>query len=158
MNRVSALLVLSGALLAGCARHEATKDWLASAEAAHRTADRELPAGDVNGARDVLRRAAEAEPPSDANDLDTGAVRKDLYYRLALLEVEHGTPEGAVRAATDGLALGTGKDVFTANLEIVRGHAYEKLGNAALASRDYHDALLVTEALLDRSLGGPEKP
>jgi hypothetical protein len=43
--------------------------------------------------------------------------------------------------------------VFTANLYIARGKALERQGDASGASRDYHDALLLTEGLLDKSLG-----
>lgn len=155
MKRAAAILALSSAigLAAGCSRRADTNDWLLRTEAAHQDADRLIPLGDVDGARAALRAAAALPVPKAASPGDARIVRQDLYYGLATLETEHGKPEEAVRWATVGLSLGRGEDVFTANLEIVRGRALERLGDPSGASRDYHDALLVTEALLDRSLG-----
>lgn len=145
------------ALVVACSGRTGTSDWIQRAEAAHHDADRLLPLGDVAAARTTLRTAVEAPVPDGTGPRDARIVRQDLYCRLASLEVDRANPEEAVRWATTGLSLGRGEDVFTANLEIVRGRALERLGDANGASRDYHDALVVTEALLDLSLGGPGK-
>jgi hypothetical protein len=155
MNRAAAFfaLVSALALATACSGRTDASDWIERAEAAHHDADRLLARGDVAGARAALRAPAEAPVPGTASPGDARIVRQDLYSRLATLETEHAEPKDAVRWATAGLSLGRGEDVFTANLEIVRGRALERLGDANGASRDYHDALVVTEALLDLSLG-----
>jgi hypothetical protein len=155
MNRVAAFLALVSALAlaTACSGRADASAWIERGEAAHHDADRLLAQGDVAGARAALRAAAEAPVPEAASPGDARIVRQDIYSRLATLEAEHAEPKEAVRWATRGLSLGRGEDVFTANLEIVRGRALERLGDASGASRDYHDALVVTEALLDLSLG-----
>jgi hypothetical protein len=159
MRRVAAFVAFVSALVlvVACSGRTGTSDWIERAETAHHDADRLLPLGDVAAARTALRAAAEAPVPEGASPRDARIVRQDLYCRLASLEVDRADPAEAVRWATTGLSLGRGEDVFTANLEIVRGRALERLGNANDASRDYHDALVVTEALLDLSLGGSRK-
>ncbi len=147
------LLVAALALLAACAgSRDDTGSWVTSAETAHHEADRLLAAGDAHGARDVLQRL-ETTMPGDANGA-TRAVHADLLYRVAELDLRENDVKGAVDSATRGLELGRSNDAFTTNLLIVRGRAHEKLGDAVAASRDYHDALVITEALLDRSLEG----
>lgn len=159
MTHRAAFVALFSALVlvSACSGRTEAGSWIGRAEAAHHDADRLLSQGDVAGARNALRTLAEADVPKNARPEDARLVRQDLYCRLAALEAEHGAPEDAVRWATKGLSLGHGKDVFTANLEIVRGHALERLGDANGASRDYHDALVITETLLDLSLGGPRQ-
>jgi hypothetical protein len=148
-------LVSALVLVPACSGRTAASGWIERAEAAHHDADRLLAQGDVAGARNALRTFAESDVPKNARAEDARIVRQDLYCRLATLESEHGEPREGVRWATTGLSLGRGEDVFTANLEIVRGRALEHLGDANGASRDYHDALVITETLLDLSLGGP---
>jgi hypothetical protein len=156
MTRLAARLALAGALVVSvaCSRRTDASDWLGRAEAAHVEATRHLEGHDVDGARAALRDAAQARVPGDATADDARIVRQDLYARLATLELGQGQARQAAAWATAGLDLGRGKDVFTTNLLIVRGRAMEQLGDASSASRDYHDALVVTEALLDQSLGG----
>jgi len=154
MTRVACATVLVlVALLAGCSATRGSEDWVAQAESAHHVADERLAQGDVDGARQVLRSATETSVPKKTNPEDARVVRQDLHYRLAALELSQNRPDEARRWATAGLELGRGTDVFTANLYIARGKALEKQGDASGASRDYHDALLITEALLDKSLG-----
>jgi hypothetical protein len=139
--------------LPACARERAGA-WLAEAEAAHQDADRRIHVGDVVGARAVLLRAAEETPPKAASSEDARVVRQDFYARLATLDVERGHAKEALASATAGLALGRAADPFTVNLLITRGHAFEQLEDTARATADYHDALVVTETLLDRTLEG----
>jgi hypothetical protein len=155
--RAPALLLAALMLLVGCADRREAREWLSRAEAAHRDADRHLGRGDADGARDVLLGAASTPAPSFAVPGDVRAVRQDLYARLAAVDVGRGRAREAAAWATTGLELGRARDVFTANLLILRGRAMEQVGDASAASRDYHDALLVTEALLDESLRGPSR-
>jgi hypothetical protein len=159
MKHVAVLLgiVSALALVVACSGRTSTSDWILHAETAHHDADRLLPLGDAAAARTALQAAAEVPVPKGTSPRDARIVRQDLYCRLASLEVDRANPEEAVRWATTGLSLGRGEDVFTANLEIVRGRALERLGDANGASRDYHAALVVTEALLDLSLGASGK-
>lgn len=144
-----ALIALAG----GCSATRASEDWVTEAEGAHHMADERLAQGDIDGARQALRSATESNVPKGTNPEDARVVRQDLYYRLAALELSQNRVDEAQRWASVGLELGRGTDVFTANLYIARGKALERRGDASGASRDYHDALLITEALLDKSLG-----
>jgi hypothetical protein len=130
-----------------------TRNWVAQGEAAHFEAEHRLTMGDVSGARTVLEHAARSEAPRSANETDARIVRQDLYYQLASLELEQGKAVDAVRWAAEGLDLGTAQDAFTANLQIARGKALERSGDANGATRDYHAALVITEALLEKALG-----
>jgi hypothetical protein len=130
-----------------------TRNWVAQGEAAHFEAEHRLTMGDVAGARTVLEHAARTEAPKSTNETDARVVRQDLYYQLATLELEQGRLEDAARWATEGLGLGTSEDPFTANLQIARGRALERSGDANGATRDYHAALVITESLLEKSLG-----
>jgi hypothetical protein len=140
-------------VLGACSATRGSEDWVTQAESAHHVADERLAQGDIEGARQALRSATEGKVPKTTNPEDARVVRQDLYYRLAALELSQDKPDGAERWATVGLTLGRGTDVFTANLYIARGKALERRGDVSGASRDYHDALLITEALLDKSLG-----
>ncbi|HEX4337056.1 MAG TPA: hypothetical protein VH062_14155 [Polyangiaceae bacterium] len=136
--------------LHGCsARNDG--DWVARAESANRDADRLLATGDTSGARAALV-SAEASIRGAGND--ERAVRLDLLYRLAEIDLGKSDTKSAVDWASRGLDLGRSNDTFTTNLLIVRGHAFERMGNAVAASRDYHDALVITETLLDKTLQG----
>lgn len=158
MKRLSVACFLLFLVASACSARHAPEDWVTDAESAHRVADERLGLGDPDGARSALRSALESKVPKSMNPADARVVRQDLYYRLAALELSENRPEDAVRWATAGLGLGEANDVFTANLHIARGKALERRGDASGASRDYHDALLITEALLDKSLGGKEPP
>jgi predicted negative regulator of RcsB-dependent stress response len=154
MNRAACIILVALITLAGgCNATRGSEDWVTQAEGAHHVADERLSQGDTDGARQALRNAIEIKVPNGTNPEDARVVRQDLYYRLAALELSQNKPNDAERWATTGLELGRRTDVFTANLYIARGKALERRGDASGASRDYHDALLITEALLDKSLG-----
>jgi len=158
MNRIRVALILVALAGTACSARSATEDWVTDTENAHHVADERVARGDADGARAVLRSAIESKAPKTTNAEDARVVRQDLYYRLAALELSQNRPEDAIRWATAGLDLGNGTDVFTANLHIARGKALERRGDASGASRDYHDALLITEALLDKTLGDKGNP
>jgi predicted negative regulator of RcsB-dependent stress response len=149
----SVTLILFAMFAASCSATRGSEDWVTQAESANHVADEKIGQGDFDGARNVLRSATESAVPKATNADDARVVRQDLYYRLAELELSQNRTDEALRWATTGLELGHGTDVFTANLHIVRGKALEHRADASGASRDYHDALLITEALLDKSLG-----
>jgi tetratricopeptide (TPR) repeat protein len=149
----AALLLLAGALLAGCAAEPAGSEWFLSVQAASEQADRLEAAGDAAGARAALEEAL-SRPASGVHPGDARALRQDLLFRAGCLELASGRHDAARAQAEQGLALGRVQDVFTANLLILRGRALEAAGDARAAGRDYHDALVINEALLDAALGG----
>ena len=146
------MLVLVALVAVACSGGESPRDWLAAAQEAHREADLLRQAGDGAGAARVLRERAEAPAPERTHTEDARIVRQDLYYRLAEAELAQHRVVEAAAAATRGLDLGRRQDVFTANLLVVRGQALEMQGDRRGASRDYHEAMLVNEALLDALL------
>ncbi|MCB9611840.1 MAG: hypothetical protein H6722_05220 [Sandaracinus sp.] len=156
MNRRSALafatLALVGAtacLAVGC-HDDGAAAWLEATRQAHASADA---ANDPRVAERVLLEAFEREVPNGVAAEDARIVRQDLAYRMASLALDDDRAEDARRFADRGLQLGTATDVFTANLYVARGQAREVLGDAVGAAGDYHEALIVNEALLDRVLG-----
>lgn len=146
------LLWVALALAACSAKPSDDEGWLTRADAANEQADRLLAEGRTTEALDVLRDAEARLTTSSSADAHT--VRRDLLYRLAQVELTTGNAKAAADFATRGLGLGRPMDAFTTNLLIVRGRAFEHLNDAAGASRDYHDALVITEVLLDQSLEG----
>lgn len=152
------LLLLAGwiGVWVGCSRNDGAATWLGAAEQANESATEALAQGDSGAARAALLAAVEAPPPSSVPDRDARVVRQDLYYRLALVDLASGAPEHAESWAAKGLALGEERDVFVANLYIVRGRAREARGNEVKAARDYHHAISISENLLDEALGSNE--
>lgn len=151
MNRRSCIALATLAFAAfsvGCG-DDASATWLAQVRAAHASADATR---DVAVAERALREAFEREVPTGVAHEDARVVRQDLAYRLASIALEDDRAEDARGYADRGLALGAATDVFTANLYVVRGQAREALGDAVGAAGDYHEALIVNEALLDRVL------
>lgn len=154
-RRALAFLLLVSTLLASCSSGGSdAASFIDRAQKAHKDADGLVESGDLDGARRVLEIAAEATPPEKIGKNDGRIVRQDLYYRLTEVELAASHPDRAAAWASAGLALGQATDVFTANLHIGKARALERMSDAKGASREYHDALLVTEALLDQSLGG----
>jgi hypothetical protein len=138
--------------LGACAREEKASVWLSDALRAQSSADEAQQRGDIVAARKALSEAVAAKVPDSVAQRDGRIVRQDLYYRLALMELQNDAPEHALSWADNGLSLGQARDVFTINLYIARGRAREALGEDVLAGRDYHEALKLSEALLDESL------
>jgi len=153
---LAALLVALGATC--CARHDPeTLGYFKVAMAANRVADQLVQKGETTAAGELLRIAADRPAPAGAQPDDARIVRQDLYYRVADLALATGSVDAATRAASKGIELGRGTDVFTANLLIVRGRAFEQGKDVASASRDYHDALVITDKLLEERLRGAPK-
>lgn len=150
-------LLLAGALLVPLACRSGDTEAAAFVErsrGAHAEADRLAAAGDLEGACRVLEAVAEGGAPEGLAAADARVLLQDLAYHRATLELGRGRAGRAEQVSTRALELGRAEDAFTANLLIARAKAREALGQAPAAGADYHDALLVTEALLGRALGG----
>ena len=152
MNVGRGWLCLAAAVLLGaaCGRAPRAGDWTAKAARHHAEIDRLLDGGDRPGAR---RRLASilAEAPARPDELQRALIQ-DAYFRLAELDLAERAPAEAIAAADVALALGGGRDVFAANLLVVRAAAHEALGHAEAALADYHRALVINDALLAATL------
>jgi predicted negative regulator of RcsB-dependent stress response len=135
--------LIAGAVPACAPSPEA--EWLAAAQSAH---------GSVDGGdgRDALEAFLARSVPAGVQSDDARVVRQDAAYRLARLLLADGDAAGALAVASDALDEGEKEDVFTANLYVVRGQALEAQGRPVRATMDYHDALLINEALLEAAL------
>jgi hypothetical protein len=161
MKRWMLALVLGAAtvLSIACSGDEGSKLWLSTAMQAHRDADALEQAGDLVGAARILHECAESKAPAGLHAEDGRVVRQDLYYRLSTLKLASGLAREASASATAGLVLGQREDVFVANLLVVWVQALEALGDSRGASRDYHAALRINEALLEAHLSpSPKNP
>jgi hypothetical protein len=151
------LVIVSGAT-AGCKRHINADDvapWLDQMKSTHAAADRLLAENDIGQARDVLTASWNAEAPAGIAVADVRAIRQDVAYRLAELGLAANHPDAAMMWADRGLALGQDDTVMTANLLMLRGRLFERLGQPQKAVADLHAALLINEKLLARTLENP---
>jgi hypothetical protein len=153
-----AFLVIVCVVTAGCKRHSDVDDvapWLDRMKSTHATADRLLAENDIDQARDVLTASWNAEAPAGIAVADGRAIRQDVAYRLAELELAAEHTDAVMMWADRGLALGHDETVMTANLLMLRGRLFERLGQPTKAVADLHDALLINEKLLARTLENP---
>ncbi len=135
--------------LAGCAaRSPAPGAWIATAAEASRAADEALASGQIDLARERLRRLVESPSSRLVAANDRRVILQDAYFRLAEVELGAHAPARAQAWAESGLALGVQRDLFTANLYIARGGARAALDDARGAAEDYRAALDINEALL----------
>jgi hypothetical protein len=140
---------------AGCGRAAPASEaaaWVNRAAGAHRRADQAAARGAFDEARAARRGLAEGPAAPGVAAADRRAVRMDAYSRLAELELRAGHAAAAATWADAGLALGPGRDVFTANLYLARGRALEARGVDREAAASYHRALVVSESLLGAAL------
>lgn len=154
VTRVLLCLSLVGA--SACAERD-PDGWIASALADHHEVDRQVAQGDAAGAIATLERALSRDAPRGVRTSEVRIVRQDLLYRLSDLQLRSGRVADALGTASRGLELGRGRDAFTTNLLIARGRALESSQDPVAASRDYHDALLLTESLLNDQLREAKK-
>lgn len=152
MKSVVTLLLLA-LLFSACADGQAGP-WVAAVERANADADKAIAKRNLPVAIQALTQAVGLDPSGVAS-ADLRAVRADLFFRIAELELARGYPATARTRADQGLALGTPDDVYTANLYIVRGRANEALNVKRAAIDDYHRALVINEALLDDLMEDP---
>jgi len=146
--------VLAGC--AGCAGRADSGRWVRRALETNRLADRALAERDTATAVGLLRDLARDQAPAAVSARDGRLVRQDACFRLALLQLQQDRPDQALGWAEYGLELGRGQDLFTANLLVARGHANQALGHDKPAARDYHQALLINEDLMNQALGRPD--
>jgi tetratricopeptide (TPR) repeat protein len=153
--RPAAFALVLAVTLAGaaCSRAPQRDPWAASAVTAHRRADALLDTGDVAGARAALRALVDEAGPRGEVIAPRRLAVQDTYFRLARLSLAAHDARQALADADAGLAYGTEPHLFVANLLVARGAALEATGDARGAAEDYHRALLMNEALLDRTLG-----
>lgn len=126
--------------------------WLEQGVEAHEAADEALRSQDWDSAVEALRPIAEPPGSTGLAPDDERAIRQDAYFRLARIEVERLSFAAALTWADAGLELGSGDDLFTANLLTVRGQANRGLGQDRDAARDYFEAQRISTLLLERSL------
>jgi hypothetical protein len=150
--------LLLGLLLASAACSRATEGpspaWDLAVASGHAEADRLIDAGDQPGARRVLEGILGAVPPT-APAPTRRVLLQDTRFRLARLALAARDPAAALQHAEAGLALGGERDLFVANLRVVRGAAHETLGHNAAAVEDYQAALAINEALLRETVPTP---
>ena len=153
--RAAALALLSLGLPVAC-----TPDpdgYVAASAEDSAAADRAIERGEHELAIERLRAIAEREVPSSVAEEDARVIRQDAYDRWARVRMGRGDVDEARRIVERGLALGEREDLFTANLLTTRGRVAEAQGRDREAARDYHRALVIEEALLDRALGGSDE-
>ncbi len=138
------------ALAFGCSKapRHGEGEWISEAARRHARADERLAAGDRPAARAELLAVVGASVPADVPEQDSRGVLQDTYFRLAKMDLDARDPRAAVADADLGLSYGKPNDLFVANLLIVRGAAREALGDGAAAATDYHQALVINNALL----------
>ena len=137
----------------GRAPDPAAARWIQAAARAHGDADGLTDRGELEAARSSLAALVLAPVPAGIAAEDRRAVIMDACYRLTELDVRLGRPSDARAWAERGLAAGERQDLFTANLLVALGHAWEAGGEAPRATASYHRALLINEALMHEALG-----
>ena len=138
-------LMLCSVVLGACAPSP-EKEWVEAARVA-----------DGPELQPKLQAFLDRPVPQGIHRDDARVLRHDAAYRLSRLALGRGEPEAAERIATAALEEGRAEDVFTANLLVARGQALEALGRPVRATLDYHDALLINEALLEAALREPDE-
>lgn len=144
--------MLALALVSGCTGSEAERYVAVSARDSE-AADRALQHGDPGAALDRLRTIIDREVPNAVAEEDARVIRQDAFDRAARALLAMGASNDASTMIERGLSLGEHVDVFTANLLTTRGRIHESRGDDHQAARDYHRALTIQEALLERTLG-----
>ena len=153
--RATALALLCAGLALGC-----TPDpdgYVAASAEDSAAADRAIERGEHEPAIERLRAIVEREVPASVAEEDARVIRQDAYDRWARVLMGRGEVDEATRVVDRGLALGEREDLFTANLLTTRGRLHEARGRDREAARDYHRALVIEEALLERALGGSDE-
>ncbi len=158
MKRPSAIasFVLAGALCgllgAGCQAPSAG-EWVDAIATRSAAADAALAESDPVSAEGHLLDALAQPVPAGVQDDVRLAIHRDLYYRLAELCAQRDQHERAIDFATGGIELAPdARDLFAANLFVVRGRALRALERPNEAISDLGRALEINAELLSRSL------
>jgi len=127
--------------------------WLDSLRAAHSQTDAAVTREERKAALRSLEQVLGDIPPVGA-----GAVwaKQDVASRVARLHLALGDPNQALGAARSGLEVSSAPSVAVADLLWLEGQALESLNRKSEAIEAYHQALVVNETLMKRSLGDDE--
>ncbi|MBW1810723.1 MAG: hypothetical protein JRJ87_21200 [Deltaproteobacteria bacterium] len=149
-GQITLMLVLG--LSQSCAYKSDSGRWIREAQAANSHADQSIARGNIVAARTALQEILARPAPASIPEQDVIIVKQDIFFRLAMLELQTGKPKAALDWSEQGLSLSQKHDLFTANLLVARGNALEVLGNETNAVGDYHKALKINEKLLNQAL------
>jgi tetratricopeptide (TPR) repeat protein len=116
---------------------------------AHHAADQAASAADKRRAIELLRRAVEPIAPAGEG---LRFAYQDGWARIAQLAIELDDLKVAEEAIAQGLSAGKAASVPVATLLELRGTVHERQGQKQAAIAAYHDALLVNQELMQRSL------
>ena len=119
---------------------------------AHRAADQAVSAADKRRAIELLRRGVEPIAPAGEG---LRFAYQDAWARVAQLAIELDDLKVAEAAIAQGLSAGKAASVPVAALLELRGTVHERRGQKKAAVEAYHDALIVNQELMQRSLSAP---
>lgn len=111
--------------------------WIEQARQAHAFVDSALASGQVDDAAKRLRAFVQATAHVTRTSKHAQVLRRDLFTRLAQLELMEHNPSDAMKAAETGLAFAATPDAVTAQLHFWRARAHEALGDAKAAELDF---------------------
>jgi tetratricopeptide (TPR) repeat protein len=127
-------------------------EWIQQLKRAHAEADAVKSDGQrreaLHSLEQALSRLPAGERPGDV------WLRQDLLSRLADLELQLGDADKALRRANEGLGYSEATSVPASNLLMTKGRALERLERKAEAVKAYHQALVMNQELMERSLKG----
>lgn len=129
-------------------------EWVLQVRRANEDTDAALARQDTVAAQTALKSALALDVPAAILPIHARAVRQDLLFRLASVALQRDDGSAALDAADEGLTLGRGTDVFTANLLIARGRALEMSDRGKDAAKSYYEALQINQQLLRTVLSG----
>jgi hypothetical protein len=118
---------------------------LALAQVAHAAIDR----GDLAAAGVEIDRLAELDLPAAYRK----AVLQDALVHLADAELAAADADAATHAIDRGVSLGIDRNVFGVGLLIARARTFAARGEAQREAAALYEALLLSDALLDATLG-----
>lgn len=137
-------------LLAGCSVRPQVVGWAERVDALRRQADQQIAAGELGEAEATLRRILELPSPGEHTQAEQ--LVQDTRFALGGIELVRGDPTAALAQADQGLALGSARTVFRANLHALRAMSLEALGRPLEAVMDYGSAMAIHKALFDEAL------
>jgi len=130
--------------------------WIINAHQANLEADQAMARGDLKSVSRTLKPIVLAPVPTGISQEDRRVIQQDACFRLALSQLYTGNPQQALEWGQRGLSWGKHDDLFTANLYIAQGHAFDSLGKYDLAADRFHQALIINETLFNQALQEPK--
>jgi len=120
------------------ARNETrASEWLGRVREAHAFVDAALATGRIDDARRRLDELSKMTVSGAPEDRVVQMLRRDLFARLAEVELLKHAPAQALLATQAGLALGDHADALTAELRFWKARAHEALGDTKAAEREF---------------------